>query len=429
MLSTQLKESFAPLRKDGSQLDNEKAVGKRRSLSDCVPPVLSPSPKFREPEKRAQDDLQLDSPMTPRRPTLQRGMSLQMPAKDLMTTTLLNPAPLSPKLDQADTYGSPAGSIPRRSRGLDFSRAATNLHHSTLADTSPDGSPTTTGRAMAIPNRRSGQFGSGENGGSSLWSSMSNSNERNPMSSSLGSVNMMDDSTDSSSGDEDLMDADEIDESLITTPQLKSMGAFGITQASPGNWLGAPSPAVNSLMNFQQRHRLRPKHRKNNVHHSMNSPMSRSPPLMRSIEGVGRQDDMQRRESISWAANQLRISGNESDDGSLRNTLESSDGMPNTPNRDGRPGVIRRVVTRRGNMLVSYSFAVRDQTDNISRKQKGLLASVLHWLKKVPLLRQKSAGKQTLYVKSVRQSLIWSQHDTLQSHIQLSHRQCSALQC
>jgi hypothetical protein len=69
----------------------------------------------------------------------------------------------------------------------------------------------------------------------------------------------------------------------------------------------------------------------------------------RDIPGEGMHS---RRESISWAANQLHISGSESDDGTLKSTLENVDGMPITPGRDGQRGVIRRAVTRRGNMLV-----------------------------------------------------------------------------
>ncbi len=93
----------------------------------------------------------------------------------------------------------------------------------------------------------------------------------------------------------------------------------------------------------------------------MASPGSKSPPVMRSLEGIngyfGRSELVgevihSRRESISWAANQLHISGNESDEGSLKSTLENVDGMPITPGRDGQRGVIRRAVTRRGNMLV-----------------------------------------------------------------------------
>ncbi len=94
----------------------------------------------------------------------------------------------------------------------------------------------------------------------------------------------------------------------------------------------------------------------------MASPNSKSPPTTRSIENMnngyfGRDIPSEglhaRRDSISWAANQLHISGSESDDGTLKSTLENVDGIPITPSRDGQRGVIRRAVTRRGNMLVS----------------------------------------------------------------------------
>lgn len=387
MLSSQLNDGPRLGTLADGQYDRNGSISpsKGRSLSDCGAPVLSPSPKFREPEKRTRDDISVEAPTTPQRPVFPaRGLSLQMPPRDLMTaSSVLSAAPLSPKLDHSNTYGSPAGSIPRRSRGLDFSRAATNLHHSTLAEQpSPDASPTLTGRAMNIPNRRSGQFSSSGDafggGSASLWSTMGIT-ERNPMSSSLGSVNMMgSDSSGSSSGDEDLMDADEIDESILTTPQVKSMGAFGITQSSPGNWMtSGPSPAVSSLMNFQNRNRLRSgKGKKGSSSLSTSSKhisKPRSPPTMRSIENVTSSSLQQRRESISWAANQLHISGSESDDGTLKSTLESSDGLPNTPNRDGQRGVIRRAVTRRGNMLVgSHHLVYRLKLMHLSPKPKDL---------------------------------------------------------
>lgn len=187
------------------------------------------------------------------------------------------------------------------------------------------------------------------------------------VSSSLGSINMMaSDSSESTSDDDDLMDADEIDDSILTTPQVnKTTTPFGaISNASPGNgWLGQ-SPAVSSLMNFQRarlRHGKSRKSSNSSSGNSMVSPSSKSPPTMRSVEGMnnsyfGRDvstDGMRsRRESISWAANQLHISGSESDDGALKSTLENVDIPPSTPGRDGQRGVIRRAVTRRGNMLV-----------------------------------------------------------------------------
>jgi len=63
-----------------------RSPSKARSLSDGGPPALSPSPKFREPDKKkSKDDSALgDGPSTPRRPAFAvRGLSLQMPAGDI----------------------------------------------------------------------------------------------------------------------------------------------------------------------------------------------------------------------------------------------------------------------------------------------------------------------------------------------------------
>jgi hypothetical protein len=187
------------------------------------------------------------------------------------------------------------------------------------------------------------------------------------VSGSLGSVNMLgSESSGSSSDEDDLMDADDIDDSILSTPQVNKMsGAFGTaSQPSPGNGWAGNSPAVSSLMQFQRARLRHGKSRKSSSSgsgNSMASPNSKSPPTMRSIENMnngyfGRdippEGQHARRDSISWAANQLHISGSESDDGTLKSTLENVDGMPITPGRDGQRGVIRRAVTRRGNMLV-----------------------------------------------------------------------------
>jgi hypothetical protein len=174
------------------------------------------------------------------------------------------------------------------------------------------------------------------------------------------------DSSGSSSDDDDFMDADDIDDSILTTPQVnKTSMPFGTTAPSPGSGWAGQSPAVSSLMNFQRSRLRHGKSKKPFSSRSTNfmvSPSSKSPPTMRSIEGIsggylGREvpgDGLHsRRESISWAANQLHISGSESDDGTLKSRLENVDAMPITPSRDGQRGVIRRAVTRRGNMLVS----------------------------------------------------------------------------
>lgn len=181
----------------------------------------------------------------------------------------------------------------------------------------------------------------------------------------------MSESSGSSSDEDEMMDADDIDDSILTTPQVNRMnGPFGPAQPSPGNgWVGQ-SPAVSSLMNFQRARLRHGKGRKSSSSgsgNSMVSPTSKSPPTMRNMDGLnngyfGRELSQEgshaRRESISWAATQLHISGNESDDGTLKSTLENVDGMPVTPGRDVQRGVIRRAVTRRHNMLVSMQHTI-----------------------------------------------------------------------
>lgn len=353
-----------------------RSPSKARSLSDGGPPTLSPALKFRESEDRkSQDDSAIDSPSTPQRSSFPAGLFLQMPPRNLMSTgasTYIRSTPLSPKLDHSQTYGSPSSILPRRSRGLDFSRAATNLHHSTLAEqSSPDTSPTITGRAMNIPNRRSGSHFWG-----GLESTNININTSSRVSSSLGSINMLGtDSSGSSSSDEDLMDADDIDDSILVTPQVNRLATpfEGGPQPSPGSgWAG--QSAISSLMNFQRSRLRHGKSRKSSSSgsgHSMVSPGSRSPPpAIRSVETAGgaflgrdtpTDRTRSRRESITWAANQLHISGSESDDGALKSTLENVDSMLSTPGRDGQRGVIRRAVTRRGNMLPKPKHFTRIQ--------------------------------------------------------------------
>lgn len=318
-------------------------------------------PPFKEIPKDASTNV--ESPTTPRRMPFPRPSSLQMPQKDLANLeSAYSRIPLSPKLDPTDSYGSPV--IPRRSRGLDFSRAATNLHHSTLAEqSSPDSSPTITGRAMNIPGRRrSGHFSS-ETSSTSQWS-FRPPGDRTTISSSLGSVNMLCSESSDSDSDEELMDTDDIDDSILTTPQVANRMPLGLNiwsqpHPSPGNnWMNQ-SPAASSLINFQRARMRNGKSKKGSSSSSSRaSPMSRSPPVGGSDAMNNSQfakdlpsGTQSRRESISWAANQLHIDGSESDDGTLKSTLENPENLPTTPARDGQRGVIRRAVTRRGNML------------------------------------------------------------------------------
>lgn len=120
---------------------------------------LSPSPAFTECASISKDDsYAIGSPTVPRRSTFaSHGLSLQMPrdASSTNTANVTKRIPQSPKLESPTSYTYPPSALPRRSRGMDFSRACTNLHHSTLAEqSSPDSSPTVGGRApMTLPRK------------------------------------------------------------------------------------------------------------------------------------------------------------------------------------------------------------------------------------------------------------------------------------
>ncbi|KAI8965079.1 hypothetical protein F5Y11DRAFT_313815 [Daldinia sp. FL1419] len=358
-------------------------LSKPRSLSDGGGTQLSPSPHILEASRRTSKD-DTDSsligkdktqettasasaptstststiinttPVTPRRPEFpMRGLSIQMSQCDSVspaqTSNHVKLAPLSPKLDHSQIYASPTNILPRRSRGLDFSRAATSLHHSTLAEqSSPDSSPTIGGRAMNIPGRGNGDYGQ-EQSITSLWSMMGNQ-ERMNISSSVGSMNPLASDSSSSSDDDDPMD-EEMEDAILGTPQVSkgSQQLRNLPFGSSNNvvpWMPGSSPAANSLQSFRTRPRRHPK-KKPRVAGLGFSPappsFSKSPPnnVVKDIRDSSIPHN--RRESISWAANQLHISGSESDDKSI----DASDAL----SRDGTRGVVKRAVTRRGSLL------------------------------------------------------------------------------
>ncbi|KAG5982234.1 hypothetical protein E4U55_002179 [Claviceps digitariae] len=325
-----------------------RANNKIRSLSDGggTPSKLSPSPRITETSRGTwKDDIDVrdaQSPATPHRSQV-KGLSLSMPPRQFTpppaaSNPYARPPPLSPKLDPSQIYSSPTNILPRRSRGLDFSRAATSLHHSTLAESSPDSSPIIGDRAMNIlRDRRESEFGGAEQSSSSLWSMMGHHEKMN-VSSSLGSTiqqHAVGSDSSSSSCDDDPMDED-TEEPYITTPHV-SRTTSNLGPAGPFG-----SPAMSSLINFQQRQRHRRQPRK-----KMRGPMglglnvsatsiSKSPPSSSTKT---------RRESISWQANQLHISTADGDEsGRSQSDVDANGG-------DGQRGVIRRAVTRRGNLL------------------------------------------------------------------------------
>ncbi|KAI0554029.1 hypothetical protein F4679DRAFT_393860 [Xylaria curta] len=333
-------------------------LSRTRSLSDGTGSQLSPSPFITAAARRtSKDDSALKdrtedpaAPMTPRRPDFpMHGLSLRVPQRETNSpaqSPYMRPAPLSPKLDHSQIYASPTNMLPRRSRGLDFSRAATGLHHSTLAEqSSPDSSPTIGGRGMNIPRRGNGDYGAEPS--STPFRSMMGNHGRMHISGSVGSTNPIVSDSSSSSGDDDLMD-DEMEDAILNTPQAAKSDVQS-HNIHPAPWIPGGSPAINSLSSFRIRPRKQPKKKPRGLASlGFNAALSRSPPsnnLMKDMRDIPMAHP--RRESISWAANQLHISGTEAEE----RAVETADPTPITPGRDGIRGVIKRVVTRRGNLL------------------------------------------------------------------------------
>ncbi|PKX95345.1 uncharacterized protein P174DRAFT_386740 [Aspergillus novofumigatus IBT 16806] len=333
---------------------------KSRSLSDAPKPVSASPSVSGDTRPSSKDDNSITStPETPRRSSMHySNLSLNLPSKLAGSASVPNRAPLSPKLDSSQIYGSPGSVLPRRSRGLDFSRACTNLHHSIIAESSPDSSPTVGGRGVTIPQRR-GSLGSTSMGPFST----SGPADRTAISSSVSSVNMMESDTSSSEEDDEPMIGDRDDMMIASTPQANKMvggpSPFAAGNVpSPGNdWMGGYSQAAASLLSFQ-----RARFRKGRSRHSSSSasgnsskqsPGPLSPPVMKSIENPNggyfgsKQGLGPRRESLSLGTGDLRLS-DLSDEGESRHGHSSAGG---SASESGPLGVIRRAVTRRGSLL------------------------------------------------------------------------------
>lgn len=301
-------------------------------------------------------------PTTPRRPDLIRSLTLQLPPPSA-AITLPHVPPHSP-------------AIPRHSRGLDFSRACTTLHHSTLAESSPDSSPVISHKPIPIPMRRmsSGAMALDSpnltSNGNMPWGTLAQAHERSTVSSSVGSTNMMGSDSETSESDGDAsMGGDEIEDPVFSTPQVhKLQNAGAPTPFQPSTYTpqtptastwgtGAHfSPAQASLLKTIRRTRLhktvKGRNRKSSSsasgsgYSSVASPRNTSPPPMRSIETAGSGSYLtmttaarSRRESLAMGTDSLHLSsGNDSGD-------EASSTTPATP------GVVRRPVVRRGNLL------------------------------------------------------------------------------
>lgn len=420
--------AFPSFESDGSDLKTPtkaQSPSKSRSMSDSTP-RLSPSPNIKSTVRRSKDDHTISAaPQTPRRPEVARGLSLQMPikhdGKSPFTGVVPTPGPLSPKLDSRSIHGSPAA-LPRHSRGLDFSRACTNLHHSTLAEqSSPDSSPTITQKGIPIPIKSSLSMNSmildsPQMHGSS-WSQGGNA-DRSMVSGSVSSVNMLDSSSSDSDGD-DAMEHDDNEDLMISTPQAYKLMDGSAPTPFP-NTMAAPKPvywpnpsggAPHSFMSF---HRARMRHRRSRQssssasgHSSLASPIPQSPPNGRADGYFGRDAALKkvasRRESLSLGTNDLHISsgsGNDSGD-------EAGQSGVSTPN------VVQRPVTRRGNLLVRTAFyhSCSLYTDFPSPKPEHSVASAQRCSKRAhqstpnPNVRPKSSAKCVKVTRMAQQGV------------------------
>jgi hypothetical protein len=282
-------------------------------------------------------------PNTPRRPDPPVGLHLQVPRREISHASPIAlglRSPLSPKLDSRSPYGSPSV-LPRHSRGMDFSRAVTNLHHSTLADqSSPDSSPALAQRAMMGSRRQSinsmlidsPRFGAGDKRTGS------------------GSVNMLGSEDSSSDDDIEPTEPDEHDPMLATPKMQRESPSLSMGGTTPASLWPNPFPQAGANFTGFRRARLREergRHSSSSASGSnVASPAPASPSGLKGNDSNyfyregGFRRPASRRDSISKVANELCISsGNDSGDEA---------GFPGL----GTPSVIRRPVSRRGNMLV-----------------------------------------------------------------------------
>lgn len=221
----------------------------------------------------------------------------------------------------------------------------------------------------------------------SLWSTMA-CTDKSAISSSVGSANLMDyDSGSTSSDDDDMMCHDEDEDTIHMTPQAYkagngTMNPFGsaIISSPGGDGIGGFSPAAAKLMSFQRaRFNKKERSRKSSsasAQSLMHGPGPPSSPLLKSIESslggafLSREPTKKnmdsRRQSLSLGTNDLQLSDCEGSDGAENARASPNDynsvPTPVTPTIDGRRNVIKRAVNRRGNMLVRIHL-IRFQWD------------------------------------------------------------------
>ena len=214
--------------------------------------------------------------------------------------------------------------------------------------------------------------------------------ERPSLSSSVSSVNMLDSDNDSSSSSEDDVMEGDNEDVILSTPQVSKLSNNFITgpfNSPGGEWMGTQKASAAARMMSFQRARLRKGRSRNSsssvsVNSSKPSPGPLSPPLLKSIEtmsnsyfsqGLTRHQVQSRRESLSLGTDDLHSSDSEDGEGRGNGNPAYQSSSSGTP-AEGPRGVIRRAVTRRGNLLVGSLNAryCPHMLTSCSRKPKPL---------------------------------------------------------
>lgn len=333
-----------------------------RSFSDSASTsALAPSPHFLEQSPTTQDDHSLIpslSRTSSRIDAAWGGLSLQLPPRD---PNAFNPPPRSvaqsPRSEARDPYGTPTTVLPRHSRGMDFSRAATHLHHSTVAERpSPESSPTITHKSLASRRTSSHSMALDSPRQNSGWNWNGSSNsEKGFFPRSVGSTAALTSDTSSSSSDDDtdVMEQDEPEDAMMNTPQVRKMMDGTVTTPYAGmekpralDWLPQQSPNPQAFTSLRRRKHAHSVGRRSRLTTPDPQPqggrresfaMSQISKELRSP--MARRES--RRESLSMGTHHLRLSS--SNDGEEENGMF---GAMTTP------GVVRRPVVRRSNLLV-----------------------------------------------------------------------------
>ncbi|CAD6502451.1 BgTH12-05043 [Blumeria graminis f. sp. triticale] len=336
---------------------------KVRSFSEASLSALPPTSNENE---LGRGEVRYDSipsryPKTSKRLSFPMGnISLQTPREPVPSRPHISKSPLR---DHAQACGFPTNMPSRLSHGLNFSREATNLHHSFLAEqSSPDLLPTPARCDIKTLDKAHGLYlnGSGDHShdSGSFWSMMEDV-DRDKVSNSLGSFNMTtgSDSLDSCSDEDHLMD--DIDDSMLITPQVEVGEVISsFPKEISGNFW--PEELYNSRTStnvpwnkFQNRKNWG--HESNNIVISSLNKSSSTPQSSVGINGCssleGWTDPMTTKEpGFSLESNKVYTSSSENGDKAPK-CVENLENTSSISGREGQRGVIRRPVTRRGNML------------------------------------------------------------------------------